>query len=342
LQDVVDSISKLVELNYGDIVVDVGANDGTTLSMYPSHVTKIAFEPSLNIAPELAERCDYMIPDYFNADAYPLYLKAKVVTSLAMFYDLPDPVQFTLEVASILAEDGVWIMQISDLRSMLETNLIENVCHEHLEYYRTLDIVRLVNEAGLEVFRIEHNEVNGGSLRYYIAWAGTRAIEENVGRTYHNEMDYFNSPEGSIEAFAERINKAGNGLVNWLKDMNREGWSVYGLGASTKANTLLQYFDIDKSLIQAIGDLNPDKFGKRMVGSNVPIMDESHILELNPDAIIVFVWHFREFFIKKLTPYMQRGGVVVFPFPEPQLLYIAPYEPDILSQVSLLGYKDGD
>lgn len=319
LADVVNAVTDLVTLEPDDVVVDIGANDGTSLSMYPDYVTKVAFEPSLNLAPTLQSFAHYTVSDYFSARTYPLSKRAKVVTSLAMFYDLPDPAQFVKDVTDILAPDGLWVMQISDLKSMLETNLIENVCHEHLEYYCTLDILNLMRNAGLEVFRIEHNEVNGGSLRYYINWIGQRPIEPSVAQIIASELDYFTSYEGSIEAFAERVDWARRVLVLWLKQQKVQGKRVYGLAASTKANTLLQYFGIDHTLITAIGDLNPDKFGKRMIGSDIPIISEAEVFAAKPDGIIVFAWHFKEFFLKLLKPYMDQGGAVVLPLPQPEI-----------------------
>lgn len=328
LQDVADSVLDRASLKLGDVVVDTGSNDGTLLSMYPDFVTKVGFEPSLNLTKVFEP--DYAINDYFSAKNYPLELpKAKVVTSLAMFYDLPDPVQFVEDVKLVLAPDGLWVVQLSDLRSMLEFNIIENVCFEHLEYYRTSDIVNLMSRAGLEVFRIERNDVNGGSLRYYIRWESGLPLEVSVAQTLYDEMEYFESPEGSIEAFKARITFARDTLLQWLQRCKAEGLSVYGLGASTKANTLLQYFEIDRHLIASIGDLNPDKFGKLMIGSDVPIQSESDVMVSNPDALIIFVWHFLPFFLERLQSYMRSGGVVVVPLPVPTCYFIEPDEPSV-------------
>lgn len=322
LRDVVESATERVPIKEGDIVVDIGANDGTLLSMYPKNVVKVAYEPALNIVEDTKKHANVFINDYFSADAYPLREKAKIVTSLAMFYDLPDPVKFAKDVAQILDDDGIWIMQISDLRSMFETNSIDNPCFEHLEYYAMSDILGIVDRAGMVVFHVEHNDVNSGSLRYYICHEGRRKIEVSVWKMFISEVLYLNSPDGTMEAFAERVDNAKTSLLNWLSLQKELGKKVYALGASTKGNTLLQYFGIDETMITAVGDLNKEKFGKRMIGSNIPIISEKKVLEAKPDYIIILAWHFLDFFFTKLSDYLKAGGAIVTPLPEPKMFVL--------------------
>lgn len=319
LKDVVDKAMELVPLKYGDIVADIGANDGTTLGFYPSEVVTVGYEPALNIVEKTKVIADYFINDYFSADAYPLQGKAKIVTSLAMFYDLPDPPAFVRDVASILHEDGIWIVQISDLVSMLKTNSIDNPCWEHLEYYCAEDIIDLMTAQGLEVFKIEHNDVNSGSLRFYVAWQGKREVDSSVFQTRLEEAHYLNSEEGTLEAFKQRVNQAADTLVKFLIHKKHNGESVYGVAASTKANTLMQYFGIDNSMITAIGDLNKEKFGKYTVFTNIPIIPEDKMMERDPDYLLVFAWHFLPFFIDKFDRYMREGGALISPLPVPMM-----------------------
>lgn len=318
LQNVVDEAMKLVKFEPLDAVCDIACNDFTLLRLYPDTVTKVGFDPARNLPQK--GKIDHFINDYFSADAYPLYVpKAKIVTSIAVFYDLPDPHQFIRDVKAILAPDGVWIIQLSDLRSMLETNSIDNTCEEHLEYYSALDIVRLCSEHGLEVFRIEHNTVNAGSLRFYIAFAGKRQIEPSVDEFLKADLDYLESPEGSMAAFAKRVGQARADLVGWLGMAKGQGQTVSALAASTKGNTLLQGFGITNQLINKIGDLNPEKIGKHTIGSNIPIVPEQEVLDDQPDYILILAWHFLPFFLDKLKPYLLKGGTVIAPLPQPTL-----------------------
>lgn len=318
LKDVAEQALRCLPANhrYG-IVVDIGANDSTGLSFYDNQWTKVAFEPALNLGTE--KNADHFVNDYFSAKTYPLLPKAGIVTSIAMFYDLPDPRQFVRDVRSILREDGVWIIQLTDLKSMLEINAVDNICHEHLEYYSAHDICNLMERENLEVFRIEHNDVNGGSLRFYVNHRAARLIEPSVQETREQEAIYLASEAGSMTAFSRRIAHTANNLYRWLNERAEEDKRVYGLAASTKGNTLLQIFWIDYPLISAIGDLNEDKFGKLTIGSNVPIISEEQLFANNPDYLVIFAWHFLPFFLKKFETYLKLGGKFVVPLPEARI-----------------------
>ena len=242
LKDIVDCAMKIVPLQAEDVICDIGANDGTLLTFYPDDVVKVAFEPALNIVEQTRQRADYLVNDYFDLFNYPISQKSKIITSIAMFYDLPSPPRFVGDVMSILDDDGIWVMQITDLVSMLKANAFDAVCFEHTEYYSTNDIVELVKPFGLEVFRIDHNDVNGGSLRFYIGWKGAREVEWSVFNTLESESRYLQSSEGGMGAFSLRVSKAREALISWLIDSKARGEKVYGIAASTKGNTLLQAF----------------------------------------------------------------------------------------------------
>lgn len=318
LKNVVDEAVKLVDLQLADAVCDIASNDGTLLSFYPENVIRVGFDPARNLPRKAV--FDIFVNDYFSADTWPLALhSARIVTSIAVFYDLPDPKQFVRDVKAILAEDGIWIIQINDLRSMLETNSVDYLVHEHVECYSVWDILRLTAQEGLWVFRIEHNDVNAGSLRFYVSFAGTRAIEESVMAFMTSDRMYLSSPEGSIHAFASRVQHARRVLVNWLMERDPNGQLVCGIAASTKGNTLLQYFGINSDLLPVIGDLNPDKIGKHTVGTNIPILSETHVLECHPDYLLILAWHFLDSFLIKFRDYMAEGGALVVPLPEPRM-----------------------
>lgn len=319
LKDIVDEATKLVTLQDNSVVVDIACNDMTLLSFYPESCLRIGFDPALNL-PRRAQNLVF-INDYFNADRFPFeapFNKAQIVTSIAMFYDLPDPPAFVKDVAKILHPEGVWIMQINDLKSMLELNAFDAICHEHLEYYSIADVINLVHAEGLQVFRIEHNDVNGGSLRFYIDFIGARPIEESVEHFLIEDIDYLNSPEGSIEAFAQRVQRARATILRWLTLEAAAGRRVYGLAASTKGNTLLQYFGIGTGLIQKIADKNPDKFGRVTVGTNIPIVPEEEALADYPSAMLVLAWGFLPFFLESMKEYLRQGGALIAPLPVPR------------------------
>lgn len=320
LRDVVDCARLYVSLKAGDVVLDIASNDGTLLSFYPEDVTTIGVDPTLNIPRRFVPT--HFINDYFKGTdvlALPLESKPKIVTTIAMFYDLPDPVGFTRDVAQILARNGIWIIQLNDLKSMLETNGIDAVCHEHLEYYRVADIQNLVERVGMEIFRIDHNGVNTGSLRFYVGFEGVRHVEPSVGMYSRIDQAYLESEEGSLTAFSRRISKSAATLVAWLRDQDALGVQVFGMAASTKGNTLLQAFGIRYPLLKAISDLNAEKFGRRTIATDIPVISEAEALEIKPDYLLVLSWGFMPYFLKSMQSYLRAGGALVTPLPEPTI-----------------------
>lgn len=338
LKDVVTQAQHFCPLAPGDVVVDIASNDGTLLSFYPPYVTTVGFDPAQNL-PQVG-RVDHFINDYFSSDAWPTPVpQARIVTSIAMFYDLPNPGDFVRGVTRILAPGGVWVLQLSDLTSMLKTNAVDNICHEHLEYYSIRDIDRLMTAAGLKIFHIEHNEVNGGSLRFYISQVWARIPDRTVDDFAQADLAYLESEAGSLPAFGRRVLDAQQDLTTWLHRTHDQGKWVYGLAASTKGNTLLQTFGLGPGDIQAIADLNPEKFGRTMVGSGIPIISQEKALEDAPDAFILLAWHFLPGFLKTFRDWILDGGTLVVPLPVPWI-YQAGLYPDGSLGVVGMGLKE--
>jgi NDP-4-keto-2,6-dideoxyhexose 3-C-methyltransferase len=317
LKDIVDSVRKLVQLKDGDVVVDIGSSDGTLLSFYPENTVKVGFEPAYNIGRKSESICNYLITDYFSSDLYPSHLsKAKIVTSIAMLYDLPDPNRFTREIKEILDPEGVWVVQLTDLYSMLKLNEFTSFCHEHLEYYKLSDLVRLVNKNGLEVFDLEYNDTNGGSLRLYISFPGVFDIIYNVANALKEEKDYFNSFVDPIKSFHKRILEQREKLLKLLYSIKNEGKNIYALGASTKGSTLCQWFGLDSNIITAIGEVNPDKIGLVTSGTNIPIISENELLDKNPEYVLLIIWQFRDSIIQKLHKNISDNMKIIVPLPK--------------------------
>lgn len=320
LKDIVENIENRVELKSGDVVVDIGTNDASMLTMYKEpNLIRVGFDPALNLKEEASKRCDIFINDYFSRGAYPLTSRARVVTSIAMFYDLENPNSFIEDVKSILYEDGLWVIQLVDLVSMLKVNEFTTICLEHLETYSLEVMINLMRNQGLEVFDVSYNDVNGGSIRLYISFPNKFKVQSSVTKSLEEERKYMNSFSDPFLDFVRRIEDIRLRFMRFLKKQRSLGKTVMGLGASTKANTLLQFFCIDSSLVKCIGEVNKDKFGLFTVGSNIKIVSEKEVLDYNPDYIVVFTWQFRPFFEKLLKEYIANGGGVVFPLPYPEL-----------------------
>jgi NDP-4-keto-2,6-dideoxyhexose 3-C-methyltransferase len=306
-------------LGLGDVALDIGCNDGTLLRAYGAGVFTVGFEPATNLIAAASDGTDLVINDFFNADAWRRAMlgRAKVVTSIAMFYDLDDPNAFVHDVHEVLDDDGVWILQMADLKSMLDRTMWDNICHEHLEYYSLTSLSSLLEWHGFRVVDVERNSVNGGSIRAIIRKRGRNAqtrsirVRELLDEERVMGLDTFRP----YEAFADRVRDETLSLVDFVKSKVAEGKKIYVYGASTKGNTLLQYAGLDSSLITAAAERNPDKWGKRTAGTNIPIVSEKEARDAKPDYMLVLPWHFLDEFVEREAEYLSGGGAFIVPLP---------------------------
>ena len=323
LNNIVNNAEKLVKLNVGDIVIDIGANDGTLLKQYKTKgIVKVGFEPS-NLW-KLAKGDDVKIfNDYFNFNSFNSEFrgkKAEVITSIAMFYDLENPNSFVSDIKQCLAENGVWIIQMNYLGLMLENNTFDNISHEHLEYYSLLTLEKLLQKHALEVFDVELNNVNGGSFRVYIRHVGAQignssaaSSRLNAQRNYelHSKLE---SKETYIN-FAKRIEKIKKDLIVLLNSIKQQGKRVYIYGASTRGLVLLQFAGIDNKLISAATDKNPDKWGKYIVGTGIKIIPLNQYRQEKPDYLLVLPYHFIDEIKDQEKEFVDNGGKLIVAIP---------------------------
>ena len=320
LRDIVKRIQYKIKLFTEDVVVDIGANDGTMLSMFPNYVTTVGFDPANNLKDVASTRCTHFIDDYFTADKYPLKKKAKVVTSIAMFYDLDDPNTFVKDVKKILADNGIWIIQLTDLLSMMKVNAFDNIVHEHLEYYSLEVLSELMRMHDLHIFDVSYNNVNGRSIRVYVGHAGFRITNRRVNKAFQQEREYLSSFEDPWIAFKERVEGIKEITMNFIHDELGKDKFIYGMGASTKGNTLLQYFGLTPDEIVAIAEVNEAKYGLKTVGTGIPIVPETEALMVRPDYFLVLPWHFIDDFVERNQEYLRAGGKFIVPCPQPAVI----------------------
>lgn len=321
----VGRILKMDFLDQGDLVIDIGSNDGTTLAGYPEgRFELVGFDPTgkkfLHYYPDGVK----LIPDFFSADLVRKELRgrrAKVITSFSMFYDLEDPIAFMREVESCLDDEGVWVFEQSYLPAMLRTNSFDTVCHEHLEFYALKQIYWMAERSGLKVLDVEFNDVNGGSFSVTAAKVSSRysANFRTIQNVLAEEVEMGLDGLAVWDGFRARIGDAKRDLLQFLEEAHRLHKRVCGLGASTKGNVLLQYFGIDEQLLPAIGEVNEDKFGSFTPGTLIPIVPEDEMLASNPDFLLVLPWHFRTFFLG--LPKL-RGRSLVFPLPHLEVVKV--------------------
>lgn len=312
-------------LKLGDLVIDIGSNDATTLRAYPQgRYQLVGIDPtgvkfSSFYPPEIR-----LIPEFFSAEAVSKALsgkKAKVITSFSMFYDLEDPIAFAREIEAALDDEGVWIFEQSYLPAMLRTNSFDTICHEHLEFYALKQINWIADKAGLKVLDVEFNDVNGGSFSITAAKANAKHQPnvERLNKILADEKELGLDTTQAFDDFKLRVEEARAALMNFLINAKTKGKRVCGLGASTKGNVLLQYYGIDDQLLSEIGEVNEDKFGAFTPGTLIPLSPEDQVLGSNPDYLLVLPWHFRAFF--EALPKL-KGRTLVFPLPQFEIVRV--------------------
>lgn len=322
----VATISELVELGPADVVLDIGSNDGTLLQAYDrSGPHLVGCDPSAGKFSDRYPEGSDLIVDFFSAEAYRSTVgdcRAKVVTSMAMFYDLPDPVAFMREVHDVLADDGIWMIEHSYLPAMLETNCYDNICHEHLEFYALAQLEYMAARAGLKVISAEVTDVYGGSLCSVLAReSSSRPVETpSLDRLRAAEEAAALSTMAPFEKFAARIRRHRDQLREFLATSRSAGLSTLGYGASTKGNVVLQYCGITREDLSCIGEVNAEKDGCLTPGTRIPIVSEEEAKAQRPDQLLVLPWVYRDGFIEREQDFLAAGGRLVFPLPELEIV----------------------
>jgi NDP-4-keto-2,6-dideoxyhexose 3-C-methyltransferase len=312
LRDIAVAVENIVSLNDGDVVLDIGANDGTFLANFKDrNVTTVGCEPANNLTDLLRDNVDVVINDFWSAEAFDAaakthgFGKAKVITALGMFYDLEDPSAFIADVAASLAEGGLFVAQLMCLKTMLDQNDLGNICHEHLEYYSLDSLKYLFENNGLEMIKIEENDINGGSYRIFCRHFSGHGMDydEKTG------MD-------DLRAFVDRIDRNRAACVEFIREEVARGKTVYVYGASTKGNTILQYYGLDHTLITAAAERSPEKWGKFTIGTGIPIVSEDEARAAQPDYFLVLPWAFFSEFYEREKAWRDAGGKFIVPLPD--------------------------
>lgn len=325
LNNKVQKLLKTVDLVEGDLVIDIGSNDATTLRAYPDRsLNFLGIDPTGEKFKSFYPSDVALISDFFNAGLvkarYP-DLKAKVITSFSMFYDLEDPVAFMRDVEEVLHPEGVWVFEQSYLKAMIETNSYDTICHEHLEYYGIKQIVQMAERAGLKVLNIEFNDVNGGSFsvtaskksaRYQPDLAALEALLAEEDRSGLYSMATYSDFAARVALHRKNVRE----FFDWAASERKR---IIGYGASTKGNVLLQYCGITGRDMPCIAEVNEDKFGSFTPGTMIPIVSEAAAKRMFPDYFFVLPWHFKAGILNREKEFQEKGGRFVFPLPDLEL-----------------------
>jgi len=325
LGEIVSRIQVLKNLKKGDVVLDIGSNDGTLLQMYETEgLIRVGIDPTANKFAEHYPQGAVVVSDFFSSSNYfaAVSPKASVVTSISMFYDLPDPIAFAREVADCLTDDGIWVLEQSYLPSMLRTTSYDTVCHEHIEYYGLETISFILASACLRIVDVRFNRINGGSF------AVTAVHRASLLQGDPALMEWFLSQEKRMRFdtpqpfrdFESRVFQHRADLRDLIDALKSSGKRIFGLGASTKGNVLLQFCGLGPEQIECIADVNPYKHGRFTPGSRIPIVSEEEARAQKPDYFLVLPWHFRDTIVRREADFLRSGGRLIFPLPEIEIV----------------------
>jgi len=336
LQRIVNSILEVKKLKENDIWVDIACNDGTMFDFIPNNVIKVGIDPVDNsYKSESEKKANLIIQDYFTADSYKKSRfgsqKAKVVTSIAMFYDLENPDKFIQDVAEILDENGLWVLQLSYTPLMIEQLAFDNICHEHIYYYSLFNLKKLMESNGFKVVDCQLNDTNGGSFRVYVMKEEgdiTKFATQPHRDVCNFRIQSLLSQEEKLKldsvetwmSFYDRILQLKEQTISFIRSEKEKGKKIWGYGASTKGNTLLQYFGLDHTLIDGIAERSVYKWGLKTVGTNISIFSEEQMRNESPDYLLVLPWHFISEFIERERDFLLDGGKFIVPCPKFQVI----------------------
>jgi hypothetical protein len=325
LESKVRTLRRIIDLRPGDVVLDIGSNDATFLKAYGSDgLTKIGIDPTGAKFKAYYTDDIRLVPDFFSEANFKKVStkKARIVTSIAMFYDLEDPVEFSRQVAAVLDEKGVWHFEQSYMPSMLRTNSYDTICHEHIEYYSLAVVKRIVEKAGLKLVDVQMNAVNGGSFAVTAAHAGAslRPNDAVIEWLLEQERRMGLDTPRPFRDFEERVFRHREDLRRLVRSLVRDGRKILGYGASTKGNVMLQFCGFTPEDIPAVAEVNPDKFGCFTPGTRIPIISEKEAREMKPDFFLVLPWHFKNGILEREKEFLSAGGKMIFPFPEIEIV----------------------
>lgn len=324
LQSKIKKLEKFVNLKAEDLVIDIGSNDATSLKGYSVGCNRVGIDPTSKKFQEYYTDGIRNIPDFFSKEVFFANFpekEAKIVTSIAMFYDLESPISFAKDVEAVLAEDGIWHFEQSYMPSMLKANAYDTVCHEHLEFYSLENIIYILKAAHMRVIDVELNDINGGSFaitacKEHACYKGNKNVIDDL---LNEEKTMGINRVETYENFSNNIKHHAKELKELLVDITKNH-KVFGYGASTKGNVLLQYCGIGTDIMPYIVEVNEEKFGAMTPGTHIPIISEEDGEKLKPDYYLVLPWHFKDNILPRVGKMLDRGAKFIFPLPDIQII----------------------
>lgn len=325
LTNKIRGLEKMIELGEDDLVIDIGSNDATSLKAYTKKCKKVGIDPTGLKFKEYYSEDLTLIPDFFSKEAFRSIFKnekAKIITSIAMFYDLESPISFIQDIEACLDDEGIWHFEQSYMPSMLRTNSYDTICHEHLEFYSLKVVRNMLESCNLKVIDVQMNGINGGSFAVTAAKKNAQFKPNNavINWMLKQEDDLGLDTPKPYRDFEERVFRHRKNLQELIYALVEDGKKIFGYGASTKGNVLLQFCGLTSEHIQGIAEVNEDKFGAFTPGTEIPIVSEEEAKKMKPDYFLVLPWHFKDGILAREQEYLKNGGKFIFPLPEIEII----------------------
>jgi hypothetical protein len=331
LKGLVNAVTEMGFAKDDLAALDIGCNDGTLLDAYTDSWTTVGIDPS-DISQKIDSGRHIIVQGLFpggTVDAHFPNRLYDVITSIAMFYDLEDPVGFSHHIKQLLAPNGIWVVEMSYMPMMLTNTSYDTICHEHLEYYSFSVLETIFKRCHLKVIRAEINDINGGSIRCYVTHSnsprqGNKVWRHVLEELRQSEFDLELDTDKPYRSFQDRINLHRDELIALVKKIKRDGETIHLYGASTKGNTILQWCGLDSRIIVCAADRNPAKWGAWTLGTDIPIVSEEVSRAMKPDYYLVLPWHFKKEFLEREAETIHAGTRFIFPLPKVE---VVPEEP---------------
>ena len=321
VKDISEEAIKLINLNKKDYVIDIASNDATLLNFYKKNCKTVGIDPLVNKYLNYYKNINHQVSNFFSYNVLKkkgLNKKYKIITALSMFYDLKSPNNFVRDIKKILHNDGIFVLEHADLLSIFKYSLFDTICHEHLEYYSSKIIIKLMENNGLRVFNIKNNKINGGSACYFICHKKSKfkTNKRKISKILREEKYYGLENVNSYKRFLKKINRSSEKTKLFIRNILSKNLKIHGYGASTKGNVLLQYLDITQKEIEFIAERNPLKYNKYTPGTSIKIISEKKSRSLKPDYYFVLPWHFKDEIIQREKNIRKNGTKFIFPLPK--------------------------
>ncbi len=313
-------IAERYPLKKSELIVDIGSNDGTLLSNFTQHARVFGIEPT-NAGKLAAQRGIPTLTSFFNCDAVEKAVtahgKAKIVTATNVFAHIEDIHEIVDCIDGLLSGDGIFISESHYLLALIETLQYDTIYHEHLRYYSLTALKYLLEMHGFEIIYARRIPTHGGSIRVYSAKKGKYPVDPAVNQLL--ELEKRSITKQTLAEFARAVTQTKLDLLALIKEIKGAGTRIYGVGAPSRASTLINYVGLDNGILECVLEIKGSyKIGKYVPGTTIPVVEEERLFADQPEYALLLSWHIADELIPKLTARGYKGRYII-PLPKPRV-----------------------